>query len=184
MPPSELDRRRALRRIPQPDESLSRAKLRTGRELTVINISSSGALVEGLTRLLPGTRADVHLVTRHGRVLVRTRIVRSLVWRLAPDVVCYRSALAFDTAVDTEFELKGQSESKEPALSERRESKEPALSERRESKELALSERRESKEPALSERRESKGYDVPGEIPGDNARPGIHYPSAEVEDRV
>jgi hypothetical protein len=105
MPPSETDRRRAPRRIPQPDESLARARLRTGRELTVINISSSGALVEGPTRLLPGTRADVHLVTRHGRVLVRTRIVRSLVWRLEPDVVCYRSALAFDTEVDTDAAL-------------------------------------------------------------------------------
>jgi hypothetical protein len=142
MPPSAPDRRRAPRREPQPDESLARAKLRTGRELTVINISSSGALVEGLTRLLPGTRADVHLMTRHGRVLVRTRIVRSLVWRLEPDVVCYRSALAFDAAVDTDFEPKG---------------------------------------PDLSERRESKGYEVPGEIVGNDEGPGIRYPTADVE---
>jgi hypothetical protein len=100
--------------MPQPDESLSRAKLRTGRELTVIDISSSGALVEGPTRLLPGTRTDVHLVTRHGRVLVRARIVRSLVWRLEPDVVCYRSGLAFDAAVDIDCAT---------AVSERSESK-------------------------------------------------------------
>ncbi len=101
MPP-DADRRRAPRRTPHPDESLCRVKLRTGRELTVVNISSAGALVEGLTRLLPGTHAEVHLVTRHGRVLVRTRIVRSLVWRLGPEVVWYRSALAFETPVDTE----------------------------------------------------------------------------------
>jgi hypothetical protein len=81
---------------------LSRVRLRTGRELTVVNISSCGALVEGVTRLLPGTRADVHIVTRHGRVLVRTRVVRALVWRLEADAVCYRSALAFDTTIDTD----------------------------------------------------------------------------------
>jgi hypothetical protein len=89
-------------------------RLRTGRELTVVNISASGALVEGLTRLLPGTRTEVHVVTRHGRVLVRARVVRSLVWRLEKEVVCYRTALAFDAAVDTEAG---------PALSERSESK-------------------------------------------------------------
>jgi hypothetical protein len=68
--------------------------------------------LEGLTRLLPNTHTDIHIVTRHGRVLVRARVVRALVWRLERDVVCYRTALAFDTAVDTEA----------PALSERSES--------------------------------------------------------------
>jgi hypothetical protein len=104
MPPSDSDRRGAVRRVPQPDETLARVRLRTGRELTVVNISPSGALVEGTTRLLPGTRAEVHVVTRHGRMLVRTRVVRSLVWRLEPDLVCYRTALAFDTSIDTEVE--------------------------------------------------------------------------------
>ena len=102
MPPSESERRRGVRRIPQPDETLARVRLRTGRELAVINISPSGALVEGATRLLPGTHADVHIVTRHGRTLVRTRIVRCVVWRLQADVVCYRTGLAFETSVDTE----------------------------------------------------------------------------------
>ena len=77
MPPNGFDRRRAVRRVPQPTETLSRMRLRTGRELAVVDISPSGALVEGATRLLPGTHVDVHVVTRHGRVLVRTRVVRS-----------------------------------------------------------------------------------------------------------
>ena len=99
---NDSDRREAVRRAPGSDEALSRVRLRTGRELTVIDISSSGALVESATRLLPGTRAEVHVVTRHGRVLVRTRIVRALVWRLEADLVCYRTALCFDSPVDTE----------------------------------------------------------------------------------
>jgi len=104
MPPDNLERRRAVRRIPHPDEALSRVRLRTGREFTVVDISSSGVFVEGLTRLLPNTHTDIHIVTRHGRVLVRARVVRAVVWRLEKDVVTYRTALAFDTAVDTELD--------------------------------------------------------------------------------
>ena len=104
MPLSEPERRRGVRRIPQPDETLARVRLRTGRELTVIDISHFGALVEGATRLLPGTHAEVHIVTRHGRTLVRTRVVRAFVWRLQSDAVCYRAGLAFDTSVDTEID--------------------------------------------------------------------------------
>jgi len=104
MRPNEAERRRAVRRIPQPEEALSRVRLRLGRELTVVDVSSSGICLEGLTRLLPNTHTDIHIVTRNGRVLVRARVVRAVVWRLERDVVCYRTALAFDTAVDTEID--------------------------------------------------------------------------------
>jgi PilZ domain len=104
VPPNDPDRRRAVRRVPQPTETLSRMRLRTGRELAVVDISPAGALVEGATRLLPGTHVEVHVVTRHGRLLVRTRVVRSSVWQLQADAVSYRTALAFDAAVDTEVD--------------------------------------------------------------------------------
>jgi hypothetical protein len=104
MRPDDSERRLAVRRIPQPEEALSRVRLRLGRELIVINISSSGVFLEGLTRLLPNTHTDIHIVTRNGRVLVRARVIRALVWHLERDRVCYRTALAFDTAVDTEVE--------------------------------------------------------------------------------
>ena len=45
-------------------------RLRAGRELVVIDLSNGGALVEGATRLLPGTHVDVHVITRDGRTLV------------------------------------------------------------------------------------------------------------------
>ena len=104
MRPDDSERRLAARRTPQPEEALSRVRLRLGRELIVIDISSSGVFLEGLTRLLPNTHTDIHIVTRNGRVLVRARVVRALVWRLERDKVCYRTALAFDTAVDTEVD--------------------------------------------------------------------------------
>jgi hypothetical protein len=102
MRPNEAERRGAVRRVPRPEEALSRVRLRLGRELTVVDVSSSGIFLEGLTRLLPNTHTDIHIVTRNGRVLVRARVVRALVWRLERDVVRYRTALAFDSVVDTE----------------------------------------------------------------------------------
>jgi hypothetical protein len=76
-------------------------RLRTGREVSVIDVSDAGALVEGNIRLLPGTHVDVHVVTRDGRLLVRSRVSRCSVASLAADAVCYRAALVFDRRVDT-----------------------------------------------------------------------------------
>lgn len=76
-------------------------RLRAGRELTVVDLSNAGALVESPARLLPGTHVDVHIVTREGRALVRSRVVRAYVSHVAADVVRYRGAIAFDRAIDT-----------------------------------------------------------------------------------
>jgi hypothetical protein len=75
-------------------------RLRAGRELAVIDVSGLGALVEGETRLLPGTHVDVHVVTPDGRLLVRSRIVRAWVAALSAEQIRYRGALAFERAVD------------------------------------------------------------------------------------
>jgi hypothetical protein len=87
--------------MPGDDEPVSRVRLRAGRELAVIDLSNSGALVEGPTRLLPGTHVDVHLVTKDGRTLVRSRVVRAYVCYLQADMVRYRGAIVFDRAIDT-----------------------------------------------------------------------------------
>lgn len=96
-----MERRRTVRRAPSLDEPISRMRLRTGRELSVVNVSNTGVLVEGAARLLPGTHVDVHVVTREGRVLVRSRVTRAYVFALESDLVRYRGALAFDRTVDT-----------------------------------------------------------------------------------
>ena len=100
MPIEVGERRRGSRRTPGPTEALSRVRLRAGRELGVINVSITGALVEGATRLLPGTHVDVHVTSVQGRVLVRARVVRCAVWSVTADVVSYRGALAFNAPVD------------------------------------------------------------------------------------
>lgn len=96
-----MERRAAIRRVPAAEEPLSRVRLRTGRELVVVDVSSGGLLVEGVVRLLPGTHVDVHVVTGDGRVLVRCRITRAYVSALAADDVRFRGALAFDRPIDT-----------------------------------------------------------------------------------
>ena len=95
-----MDRRRATRRAPDGEEPLARVRLRTGHELDVVNVSDSGVLVEGGARLLPGTRLDVHVVTREGRVLVRCRVIRAFVCHLEADSVRYCGALAFERSID------------------------------------------------------------------------------------
>jgi hypothetical protein len=96
-----MDRRRAPRRVPLADEPISRARLRTGREMLVLDVSTLGLLVETDLRLLPGTHVDVHIVTRGGRVLVRSRVARCHVAAVRADVVTYHGALMFERAVDT-----------------------------------------------------------------------------------
>jgi hypothetical protein len=96
-----MERRRHARRTPAPVDSLAQVRLRTGPELSVIDVSDWGVLVQGLVRLLPGARLDVHLIALHGRVLVRCRVVRAYVAGLRPDAIVYRGALAFDQRLDT-----------------------------------------------------------------------------------
>ena len=95
------DRRRVRRRVPGETESLSRVRLRIGPELHVVDVSDHGVLVEAAARLLPGARVDLHVVGRHGRVLVRSRVVRAHVCALRADLVRYHAALVFDAPVDT-----------------------------------------------------------------------------------
>ena len=97
---SRIERRCGVRRMPSEDEPLSRVRLRGGRELSVVDVSNGGLLVEGPARLLPGTHLDVHVITRDGRELVRSRVIRAYVSALKADLVCYRGALAFDRPID------------------------------------------------------------------------------------
>ena len=95
------ERRKAPRRVPETGEVLARVRLRGGRELIVTNLSPFGALLEGDSRLLPNTHVDVHVTTRQGRILIRARVMRVAVFRLHADAVTYRTAVAFEGAVDT-----------------------------------------------------------------------------------
>jgi hypothetical protein len=99
--PTELkERRRSGRWAPAALTACSRVRLRAGRELAVVNVSTTGALVEGTARLLPGTHVEVHVTAAQGRVLVRARVVRCAVWSVTAELLTYRGALAFNAPVD------------------------------------------------------------------------------------
>ncbi len=95
------ERRRAVRRIPGASDPLSRARLRTGPELAVTEISDVGASVRTTARLLPGTHVDVHLMTLGGRVLRRARVARAAVRAIDTTGIAFQVALAFDSPVDS-----------------------------------------------------------------------------------
>ena len=95
------ERRTAARRMPAADEPLCCARLRAGRELAIVDVSDTGALVESTARLLPGTHVEVHVVTREGRTLVRSRVTRAWVHVVTADTLHYRAALAFERRVNS-----------------------------------------------------------------------------------
>jgi hypothetical protein len=77
------------------------ARIRPGREVVIVDLSCDGALVEGPWRFRPLSRCDVHLKVTGQDVHLRARIVRCFVARLErQEPVRYRTALAFDRAVD------------------------------------------------------------------------------------
>lgn len=111
-----VERRRAVRRSPGTGDPLSRARLRTGPELVVTEISDLGARVRTSARLLPGTHVDVHLMTVGGRVLRRARVARATVWSLDPTGIAFQVALAFDTPVDSSVRRVGATHGNDPAV--------------------------------------------------------------------
>ena len=94
------ERRRSARRAPHARDPAAQLRLRTGRQLNVVNIGPTGALVESDGRLLPGTHVEVHVMTVDGRQLVRSRVVRAFVSALSADGIVYRGALAFERHVE------------------------------------------------------------------------------------
>ena len=94
------DRRRSVRVVPGADAPYCHIRLRTGAELTVLDIAPFGALVESSARLLPGSVVEVQIRTWAGRERIRSRVVRSAVSALDASAIRYRSGLAFERAVD------------------------------------------------------------------------------------
>lgn len=74
-------------------------RLRRGGECRVVNVSHSGALLEGPTRLEPGRHVDVTLVSRQGPAMVRALVVRAFVAKVHAEAVVYQAAIRFDRPI-------------------------------------------------------------------------------------
>jgi hypothetical protein len=103
---AKADRRRFPRKKPDECPWLIEARLRSGTEVRVIDISNGGVLLEAGSQILPGARVELFLVAAGQRWLVKGRIVRCHVAAIAPERgVRYRAALAFNEPVSILVEL-------------------------------------------------------------------------------
>jgi hypothetical protein len=72
------------------------SRIRPGHDVSLVNVSAKGALIETTHRLLPGSAVELRMAASHGRASVRGRVLRSFVARLRSDCVWYRGAIGFD----------------------------------------------------------------------------------------
>jgi hypothetical protein len=94
---SDADRRKYSRKSSRECPWLVDARLRSGTEVRVVDISNGGMLLESATQILPGARIELFLVTQEQRWLVKGRILRCQVARVVrEDGVRYHAALAFN----------------------------------------------------------------------------------------
>jgi len=90
------DRRRARRRQTINDHGIVSARVRPGREASILDVSAGGALVETTYRLLPGSSIELHVATNERRASVRGGVLRSAVVGVRATGMCYRSAIGFE----------------------------------------------------------------------------------------
>ena len=94
---SGADRRRYPRKSSRDCPWLLDARLRSGTEVRVIDLSNGGLLLESVSQILPGARVELFLVARDQRWLVKGMILRCQVARVVrDDGVRYQAALAFN----------------------------------------------------------------------------------------
>ena len=90
------DRRCARRRRTIHDHGIVSARVRPGREASLLDVSAGGALVETTYRLLPGSPIELHVATTERRASVRGGVLRSAVVAVGAAGLCYRSAIGFN----------------------------------------------------------------------------------------
>lgn len=94
------DRRHAPRKEPGAVEWLSAVRLSRGPELELVNISSTGVLVETGAHFPVGGTTHLHLCGPDTDLVVPVRFVRTDVRRVEASGVRYRVAAAFATEID------------------------------------------------------------------------------------
>ena len=96
MSSGSIDRRHARRHQTTEEHGITYARVRPGKRVTIINISSGGALVETSHRLLPNATVELHLEGSDRPISVRGRVLRCFVARVRSLGVSYRGAIVFD----------------------------------------------------------------------------------------
>lgn len=96
--------RRSWPRIPAESLPNVSAKLATGPDIRLVDLSRGGARFECEKRLLPGAKVALRLVTPDGTLVVRGRVVRSRIVRLERGGLGYDAAIAFNETLNEVIE--------------------------------------------------------------------------------
>ncbi len=77
---------------------VNRARIRPGRDVMLLDLSTGGARLEAAVRLLPGSRVELQLLTAEVPRVVACRVLRCWVSALSgEDRIRYTAAVGFDT---------------------------------------------------------------------------------------
>ena len=88
-------------RFELPRRAETRATLRPGCAITLVDVSAGGALVEGPRPLRPGATVHLQILTTSQRVAIAAHVLRCAVWALDPLAgVTYRGAVRFEHRVE------------------------------------------------------------------------------------
>ncbi len=95
--------RRVDQRLPASKTSISAVQMTAGDVLDLVNISRTGALLEGNTRVCPGMLITLRVKEAQALHLVRGRVIRCSIVGLSEGVLRYRFAVAFEKPIDFQF---------------------------------------------------------------------------------
>lgn len=101
------DRRQHARRRSVAEHGVVSVRVRPAIDARLIDLSSSGAQLETLHRLVPGRFVHLQVVCPSGTTTVRGRVVRSEISRLQAAGVSYRCGLRFDRSLRWAVEPNG-----------------------------------------------------------------------------
>jgi hypothetical protein len=100
-----LTNRRADPRFKWPHAMVTRATLRPGCDVRVIDLSAGGALVQAAKPLRPGAKVHFQLTTADRAWALSGRVLRCAVWLVDPHAgVTYRGALQFEERCESLWE--------------------------------------------------------------------------------
>ncbi len=110
-----LTNRRTDPRFNWPHAIVTRATLRPGCEVRVIDLSAGGALVQAAKPLRPGAKVHFQLVTADRAWALVGRVLRCAVWLVDPHAgVTYRGALQFEERCESLWEQQTRDGSEVP----------------------------------------------------------------------
>jgi hypothetical protein len=102
---AEGDDRRAWPRVPAERLASVAARLATGSEVTLIDLSRGGARIETDKRMLPNSSVALKLIAADSAFVITGRVVRSRVIRLAQGGLGYDVAMSFNEPLQNFAEL-------------------------------------------------------------------------------